>query len=788
MTMQAAGFEFMRPAQTGPGAADGDAPASSGRGNALNGMLSGEKGGDSFAAALTDEISRKDPKGRAIVIHPDQVSIREGELPDGLSRVFTLADHLADNPRGERAEVPGGTVSSTIEETPSPEKVPADGSGRVSSGIVPANGGEGSPLEQAWIRGAEGSSRPIDGLAEVPVPASKASRPEAKGPLGSDAKAVGVTGERPVAGDPSKGWDYPLPAGTQPVDARSGGAGERIPVQEGHFPNSKETPGPRSAEGQPVARAPGPVEARPSPVHSAEDGSRPHRGEVRIPPEGGERRSGGQRPEVRPAGQRPGGLARSSGRAPERTLGETVPPRSTAEPVGRAVGPVEARPHEARTAEGGTRPVRAEAPAAPARERTSAGVVPVPHERPVAPRVSAGRVAEAAVPTRQPVDAGERPLSPQGRSVPPPSGPSEQTEPARPFSMTSRPHTSVQSNEPPVQEVLPRTRPAEGNREARMEREPAAPSGKAVPRAPSRPLSTAERHPSPRQEAAVNPREISSVKSADRTGGENRPTPAFGGARELPGNGSREGKPSAATPPLREMAAPPVPPPPPNTPSQPAPLHQESARMNGMAPANPFASGGDASSSGREKRERRTSQLERVEKSGQTQPGSAASAGKLPAAGQRVGYVSEIFSRSLQSIERILEHQSGNRVQLSFKTEGGDDMKVFLKYANGLLQSTFVTDSDSLRMALREGWMQFQRQLAERGVDAHQPDFRHDSGDPRRETRRDDEAPDQDSPGPFGERPVVANRGPGGHQQQPVVASPPADTASSARPHLNTYA
>ncbi|HKJ90499.1 MAG TPA: hypothetical protein VJ960_05160, partial [Oceanipulchritudo sp.] len=251
--------------------------------------------------------------------------------------------------------------------------------------------------------------------------------------------------------------------------------------------------------------------------------------------------------------------------------------------------------------------------------------------------------------------------------------------------------------------------------------------------------------------------------------------------------GNREGKASTATPPLREMAAPPVPSPVPNTASQPAPLSQESARMNGMTPANPSASEGDASS-GREKRERRTPQLERAEKPGQTQPGPASPAGKLPVAVQRVGYVSEIFSRSLQSIERILEHQSGNRVELSFKTESGDDMKVFLKYANGLLQSTFVTDSDSLRMALRESWMQFQRQLAERGVDAHQPDFRHDSGDSRGETRRDEEAPDQDSPGLFGGTSVAANRNTGGLQQQPVVPAPPAETASSARPHLNTYA
>jgi hypothetical protein len=148
---------------------------------------------------------------------------------------------------------------------------------------------------------------------------------------------------------------------------------------------------------------------------------------------------------------------------------------------------------------------------------------------------------------------------------------------------------------------------------------------------------------------------------------------------------------------------------------------------------SPFQSATD-SGSGREKRERQSGSSDRAERI-QSQ-GPAASPGQaraMPVAG-KVGYVSEIFTRTLESLER-LQQQSPNRIQLNFKSESGDDMKVLLKYANGMLQSTFVTDSDSVRSAIRESWAQFQRQLADRGVDAQLPDFRHNPGDSRSGSR-----------------------------------------------------
>jgi hypothetical protein len=201
---------------------------------------------------------------------------------------------------------------------------------------------------------------------------------------------------------------------------------------------------------------------------------------------------------------------------------------------------------------------------------------------------------------------------------------------------------------------------------------------------------------------------------------------------------------------------------------------------------NPFQSATD-SGSGREKRERQSGAPDRAERIQST--GSAASpsqARATPVAG-KVGYVSEIFTRALESLERA-QQQSPNRIQLSFKSESGEDMKVLLKYANGMLQSTFVTDSDSLRSAIRESWAQFQRQLADRGVEAQLPDFRHNPGDSRSGSRgrRDPEdsgsvfASGQSVKRSPGNRPVTSPGGPG--------PAPAPEANQPARTRLSAWA
>jgi len=113
----------------------------------------------------------------------------------------------------------------------------------------------------------------------------------------------------------------------------------------------------------------------------------------------------------------------------------------------------------------------------------------------------------------------------------------------------------------------------------------------------------------------------------------------------------------------------------------------------------------------------------------------------------RLSYISEIFNRSLETIERVQQQNGSNRVQLQFESESGDNVKIFLRYANGQLHSTFMTESDGIRTAIRDGWQHFQKQLAERGVDADQPGFRQDEDERRRQRKDDseDSAPDEES-------------------------------------------
>ncbi|MEX0322928.1 MAG: hypothetical protein AB3N63_12265 [Puniceicoccaceae bacterium] len=131
-----------------------------------------------------------------------------------------------------------------------------------------------------------------------------------------------------------------------------------------------------------------------------------------------------------------------------------------------------------------------------------------------------------------------------------------------------------------------------------------------------------------------------------------------------------------------------------------------------------------------EGRERVDSISSRVDKSANAERSSASTNRSLPAS--RVASTQEAFMRVMSAVERMNSTSESNRFQLRLQFENGDEMKVLLKYAKGLLQTVFMTESDGLRVAMRDGWDQFQRQLMERGVDAENPDFhdsRRDQGD-----------------------------------------------------------
>lgn len=147
----------------------------------------------------------------------------------------------------------------------------------------------------------------------------------------------------------------------------------------------------------------------------------------------------------------------------------------------------------------------------------------------------------------------------------------------------------------------------------------------------------------------------------------------------------------------------------------------------------------------KDKRERSGPASERGERVSGPGVSSANNAvGKTPQVVLRSGAVGEVFNRMADALDKLMQ-KSPNRVEFSFRTEAGEEMKVLLKYNNGLLHSTFVTDSDTLRSAIRETWQHFQRQLADRGVDAGTPDFRKENGQGGNDSHRSEDGDRRDS-------------------------------------------
>ncbi len=723
MTMQAGGFEFLRSAQTGASPSRSEVTGATRPVHDLAGILSGGKGGDSFAVALTDEIVRKDIAGQAAPMQPDQLVIKDGDLPEEFFQLLSLADRIAS-----RTERPPTTAS--------PDE------GKKAGDAGPVGDGTGLPENMTGPQGEETPVFPTEGKEGLPSSKAETSNgtlTEGLPPTGSlPAGSAERAGSSERSGSGTTAFRNPPVVDTREVRGEVAAA----PRTRNFAVASREAVQGHQSTGAGASLKQHVVEGR----HPQTPGSRL----VGLPEEG---RAG--RPEP-PESRQPVPAGRGEIPAP---IGRADTPAQTGGPIGRPVS------------------------------------IPVP----------TGQAVEAG---ERPVQLQERPVQPQGHPPPAPEASSRNAdqhplrnpgatrleageEVAKRFqgSESVRPSTTARALDHSDREIRFGRRPDGESKEARAERVPPAPSGKNMSGEPSRPVSSPEKFRSSRPEATVNPREqipVNSV-SAERPGGDNRPAIAFDDAGELPGKAGREPRTPTVTPSLREMPAQPVPPPTQNTAPQTGPVSPESARANGEGAMGNPGGGGDSSSSGRGKREQRSPQLERAEKPAQApSPESPSSSGKAPAAAHRVGYVSEIFSRSLESIERLLEQQSGNRIQLNFKTESGDDMKVLIKYSNGLLHSTFVTDSDSLRMALREGWMQFQRQLAERGVEANQPDFRHHSGDSQSGQRGDDGSPAREDS--FGNSSFAAKRGSAGRGQAstPPPAAPP--PASSGGPYLNTYA
>ena len=84
---------------------------------------------------------------------------------------------------------------------------------------------------------------------------------------------------------------------------------------------------------------------------------------------------------------------------------------------------------------------------------------------------------------------------------------------------------------------------------------------------------------------------------------------------------------------------------------------------------------------------------------------------------------SVLMQRVIESIEQMTKAVQRNHLQLSVELEGGDQVRVALRLSKNSLKTIIHTESDALRGALREGWDQFQKQIASKGIDAQLPEF-----------------------------------------------------------------
>jgi len=82
-----------------------------------------------------------------------------------------------------------------------------------------------------------------------------------------------------------------------------------------------------------------------------------------------------------------------------------------------------------------------------------------------------------------------------------------------------------------------------------------------------------------------------------------------------------------------------------------------------------------------------------------------------------------VMQRLIESIEVLAQQTRRNDISFSLDLERGKQLKVNLRIVGDHVKSVFVTDSDSLRQAIRDNWDQLQRQFSSQGLEADAPDF-----------------------------------------------------------------
>ena len=102
---------------------------------------------------------------------------------------------------------------------------------------------------------------------------------------------------------------------------------------------------------------------------------------------------------------------------------------------------------------------------------------------------------------------------------------------------------------------------------------------------------------------------------------------------------------------------------------------------------------------------------------------SSASARGLAAPTLSTTTAGHVMQRLIESIQVLAQQTRRNDISFSLDLERGKQLKVSLRIVGDHVKSVFVTDSDSLRQAIRDNWDQLQRQFSSQGLEADAPDF-----------------------------------------------------------------
>jgi hypothetical protein len=82
-----------------------------------------------------------------------------------------------------------------------------------------------------------------------------------------------------------------------------------------------------------------------------------------------------------------------------------------------------------------------------------------------------------------------------------------------------------------------------------------------------------------------------------------------------------------------------------------------------------------------------------------------------------------LMQRMLDTIQDLKQSQNAQRVSFELDLAQGEKLKVRLQLSGDQVKSIFTTDSNTLKLLIRDNWDQLQRQVESEGFDLAQPDF-----------------------------------------------------------------